>query len=294
MPTFIDRLETDLVRVCGGAVAPRRSWPAPLRRLSRSARFRVLAGLGVAAAVVTPAIAIGLSPILRAFDGTQTNFEGPALSTTADAPPAEQLALLGILREPPPGAYVDAATLGPVFLPGLKGIRTNYIRLLPPAPGFPRQLLLTVASSDFGPARFNPSVGAYTPTEAKNGICVESIEAGGVGGDCTDTSVLTSGRWLESRGLDGYGLVPDGVASVILHYPNHPAQTEKVTENTFSWHGYPGPAGPITNGGGRPSPGPTPVFPASITWLNANGDVVATHVRSSGRAGPASRHAASG
>jgi hypothetical protein len=277
MQTFIDRLETDLVRVCSEAVAPRRSRPAPLRRLSRGARFRVLAGLSVAAAVMTPAIAIGLSPILRAFDGRQANFEGQALSTTADAPPAEQLALLGILRDPPPGAYVDAAALGPVFLPGLKGIRTNYIRLLPPAPGFPRQLLITVASSDFGPARFNPSVGAYTPTEAKNGICIERMDTGGVGGDCTDTSVLTSGHWLESAGLDGYGLVPDGVATVVLHYGDHPDKTERVTENTFSWRGHRGPAGPTTNGGAQPSPGPTPEFPASITWLDAHGNVLSTH-----------------
>lgn len=278
MPTFIDRLETDLLRACGEAIAPQRSRPGPLRRLARRSRFRALAALSVAAAFLTPAIAIGLNPILREFDGRQPNFKGQALSTTADAPPAEQLELLGILRDPPPGANVDPATLGPVFLSGLKGIRTNYIRLLPPAPGFPRQLLFTVTSSDFGPARFNPSVDAYTPTEAKNGICVESIDAGHVGGDCTDTSVLTSGQWLESHGLDGYGLVPDGVAGVVLHYPDHPAQTEKVTDNTFSWHGYAGPAGPVTNGAGQPSPGPTPAFPASITWLNANGDAVSTHI----------------
>jgi hypothetical protein len=277
MPTFIDRLETDLVRVCGEAIAPRRSWPAPLRRLSRSARFRTLAGLSVAAAVLTPAIAIGLNPILR-------DFEGQPVSTTAEVPPAEQLALLGILRDPPPGAYVDAATLRSSILPGIHGIRMNYIRLLPPAPGFPRQLLYTVTSSDFGPARFNPSVGAYTPTEAKNGICVEQIGAGGVGGDCTDTGALTSGHWLESAGLDGYGLVPDGVATVVLHYRDHPDQTEPVTENTFSFHGYPAPAGPTTNGGGQPSPGPTPELAASITWLDAHGNVLFT--RTNVNAGP--------
>ncbi len=149
---------------------------------------------------------------------------------TAASPPAEQLSLLGILRDPPPGANVDPAKLGPVFLSGLKGIRTNYIRLLPAAPGFPHQLLYTAGSGDFGAARFSPAVGAYVPTEAKNLICVEDVNAGGVGGDCTPTSVLTSGHWLESAGLNGYGLVPDGVAGVILRYPDRPAQTEPVTE----------------------------------------------------------------
>jgi len=64
---------------------------------------------------------------------------------------------------------------------------------------------------------------------------------------------------------------------VVLHYPDHPAQTETVTNNTFSWHGYLGTAGPITDGEGQPSPGPTPEFPASITWLTANDEVLATH-----------------
>ncbi len=270
MSTFIDRLETDLVRVCDAPIAPRRS---PLRGLSRRGRLRMLAVLTAVAAIAAPAIAIGVAPIVR-------DFLGQPVTTNADAPPAEQLALLGILRDPPPGTSVDPATLGSSILPGVHGIRMNYIRLLPPAPGFPRQLLYTVTSADFGAAQFDPAVGAYVPTEAKNLICVQQVEAHGVGGDCTDTSVLTSGHWRESAGLDGYGLVPDGVASVILRYPDHPAQTETVTDNTFSWQGYPAPAGPVTGGGGHPSPGPTPEIPASITWLNASGEVLSTHINS--------------
>jgi hypothetical protein len=248
-----------------------KSWTAPLQRLSRRARLRTLAGLSVVAAVMAPAVAIGLGPVLR-------DFEGQTISGSAEAPPAEQLALLGILREPPPGTYVNPATLGSSLMAGIHGIRTSYIRLLPPAPGFPDQLLYTVTSGDFGAARWDPTVGAYVPTEAKNLICVQQVEAPGVGGDCTDTSALTSGQWRESAGLDGYGLVPDGVASVILHYPDHPAQTETVTDNTFSWQGYPAPKGPITHGTPQTEPGPTPEVPASITWLNANGDVVFTVV----------------
>jgi hypothetical protein len=224
----------------------------------------------VAAAIATPAIAIGVGPIVR-------DFLGQPVSTNADAPPAEQLALLGILRDPPPGTSVDPATLGSSILPGVHGIRMNYIRLLPSAPGFPRQLLYTVTSGDFGPARFDPAVGAYVPTEAKNLICVQQVEAHGVGGDCTETNVLTSGHWRESAGLDGYGLVPDGVASVVLHYGDHPDQTETVTENTFSYQGYPGPAGPTTNGAGQPSPDLTPETPTSITWLDSQGNVISTH-----------------
>ena len=273
MSTFVDRLETDLVRVCDAPIAPRRSWTAPLHSLSRRARLRILAGLSVVAAIMAPAVAIGLGPILR-------DFEGQTVSSSAEAPPAEQLALLGILREPPPGTYVDPATLGSSLMSGIHGIRMNYIRLLPPAPGFPHQLLYTVTSADFGPAQWDPAVGAYVPTEAKNLICVQQVEASGVGGDCTDTSVLTSGHWRESAGLDGYGLVPDGVATVVLHYPDHPAQTETVTDNTFSWRGYPGPKGPITNGTPETEPGPTAEVPSSITWLNANGDVLSTHINS--------------
>jgi hypothetical protein len=271
MLTFIDRLHSDLVRACEAPVVPRRSLRASLQSLSRGARFRLLAGLSVAAAIATPAIAIGVGPILH-------DFTGQTVSSSDSAPPTEQLALLGILRDPPPGAPVDPATLGSSILPGVHGIRRNYIRLLPPAPGFPHQLLYTVASADFGPAKFDPTVGAYVPTEAKDLICVQQVAADGVGGDCTDTSVLTAGRWLESSGLDGYGLVPDGVASVILEYPDHPAQTEPVIENTFSFDGYPGPVGPTANGGGQPSPGSTPELPARITWLDAHGTVISTHV----------------
>jgi hypothetical protein len=270
MSTFIERLEADLVRACAVPIMPRRSAPASLRSLARSARFRLLASLSVAAAIATPAIAIGLGPILH-------DFLGQPVSTNADAPPAEQLALLGILRDPPPGASVDPRTLGSSILPGVHGIRMHYIRLLPPAPGFPRQLLYTVTSGDFGAAQFDSAVGAYVPTKAKNLICVQQVDARGVGGNCTDTSVLTSGQWLESVGLDGYGLVPDGVARVVLHYGDHPDQTETVTDNTFSWQGYPGPAGPVTDGGGQPSPGPTPEVPTSITWLDSRGNVISTH-----------------
>jgi hypothetical protein len=271
MSTFIDRLETDLVRVCEAQIAPRRSWRAPLQRLSHRARLRMLAILTAVAAIATPAIAIGIGPIVR-------DFFGQPVSTSAEAPPAEQLALLGILRDPPPGASVDVATLGSSILPGVHGIRTSYIRLLPPAPGFPHQLLYTATSGDLGVG--DPPVGADPATEAKNVICVEQVEASGAGGDCTPISVLTSGHWRESAGLDGYGLVPDGVATVVLHYPDHPSQTETVTENTFSWQGYPAPAGPIINGAGHPSPGPTPEIPSSITWLDANGDVISTTVNS--------------
>jgi hypothetical protein len=273
MSSFIDRLETDLVRVCAAPIDPRRSAAARLQRLSRRGRLRMLAVLTAVAAVATPAIAIGVGPIVR-------DFWGQPVSTTADAPPAEQLALLGILRDPPPGTSVDPATLGSSIMPGVHGIHMNYIRLLPPAPGFPHQLLYTATSGDFGAAQWDPAVGAYVPTEAQNLICVEQVEARGVGGDCTETSVLTSGHWRESDGLDGYGLVPDGVATVVLHYRDHPAQTETVTDNTFSWQGYPGPKGPITNGTPQTEPGPTAEVPASITWLNANGGVVSTVVDS--------------
>jgi hypothetical protein len=268
MSTFIDRLETDLVRACDAPVAPRRSWPAPLQSLSRRGRLRMLAVLTAVAAIATPAIAIGVAPILR-------DFFGQPVSTTADAPPAEQLALLGILRDPPPGASADPAMLGSSILPGIHGVRMNYIRLLPPAPGFPHQLLYTATSGDLGVG--DPPAGADPAIEAKNLICVEEVEASGAGGDCTETSVLTSGHWLESAGLDGYGLVPDGVATVILRYSDHPAQTETVTDNTFSWQGYPAPAGPITGNAGQPSPGPTPEIPISITWLDSNGKVLSTH-----------------
>ena len=170
------------------------------------------------------------------------------------------------------------ATLGSSIMPGVHGVHLNYIRLLPPAPGFPHQLLYTATSGDLGVG--NPPVVADPATEARNLICVQQVEASGVGGDCTETSVLTSGDWRESAGLDGYGLVPDGVATVVLHYPDHPAQTERVTDNTFSWQGYPAPEGPITHGTPQTEPGPTPEVPASVTWLNANGDVVATfHTR---------------
>jgi hypothetical protein len=273
MSTFIDRLETDLVLACDAPIAARRSWPGPLERFSHRGRLRTLAVLAALAAVATPAIAIGLGPILR--DG-----QGQTLSTTSDAPPAEQLALLGILRDPPPGTYVDPDTLRSSLFSEVHGVRTNYIRLLPPMPGFPRMLLYTLTSGKYGPARFDPAVDAYVPTEAKNLICVEADDADGIGGSCNPTSALTSGWWFGSENLNGYGLVPDGVASVVLHYPDHPAQTEKVTDNTFSWHGYPAPAGPITSGDGQPSPGATPEVRSSVTWLNANGEVIATHVNS--------------
>jgi len=71
--------------------------------------------------------------------------------------------------------------------------------------------------------------------------------------------------------------VPDGVASVILRYPDHPAETETVSDNTFSWQGYPGRTGPVTDGGGQPSPGPTPEFPTSVMWLDSHGSLISTH-----------------
>src|SRR3984957_17635482 len=258
MSTFIDRLETALVRLFGARIPPPQSWGPSLRSLSRRGRHRMMAVLVAVAAAAIPAIAIAVGPIVR-------DFTGQPVSTSAGAPPVEQLALLGILRSTPPGPSVDPATLQALGFPEIHGIRTNYVRLLPPAPGFPHQLLYTVTSGELNAP--NPPLGLKVPPETKNLICVEEVDAGGAGGTCSPTSVLTSGRGLETAGLDGYGLVPDGVAPVVLHSPDHPAQTEPVTENPVSWQGYRPPEGSIINGVGHPSPGPTLEIPTSITWL---------------------------
>ncbi|HEY4916214.1 MAG TPA: hypothetical protein VIH92_04855, partial [Solirubrobacteraceae bacterium] len=125
-----------------------------------------MAVLVALAAVLIPAIAIAVGPIVR-------DFTGQPVSTSAGAPPAEQLALLGILRDPPPGASVDPATLRALGFPEVHGIRTNYVRLLPPAPGFPHQLLYTVTSGELNAP--NPALGLKVPPETKNLICVEEV-----------------------------------------------------------------------------------------------------------------------
>jgi hypothetical protein len=242
----------------GGRPRPRRRWPR------RRGALLVLAGLVIA----VPALAQThpWSPIL----GHPAFHDTPA-GISRTPPPAGQLGLLGVLRRPQndadrgPIARRMLAEVGSEY----KGVRLDSVRLLSSADGQHHALL--VPSAEHG---LSPKPGRY---EVTNGLCIQVGSGTGSGGFCGKTTELRSGNIMGGSADNLLGLVPDGVAKVVLSFPDGQTLSSAITDNFFWVTGVPSEqrtirAMPLR---GHPTPQPqhmTIQEQPKLEWLDTRGN----------------------
>ena len=160
---------------------------------------------------------------------------------TADAPPADQLKLLSVLRRPQTDA--DRGPRALQTLQGLsdqvEGVRTGSVRLL--AQGTDRVVLVPVA-------RFNlvgPEPGADLPQSVKDrlapqrdGLCLWALDSDSASEDCYTTAEVRAGRAHSYFNGRAAWLVPDGVAAVRVRYAGGVTREAPVHGN-FAVYGAP-------------------------------------------------------
>lgn len=249
MSDYLASLRQELVAAsdrlgAGSAAAPRRrSW---WRRSPRTVAL-ALAGLTVSAT------ALAATTPWQPLFGDPT-YESPQPRVTGSAPPADQLALLGVLRR-----EQTEDDRGPVTRQALRffgtstqDVYTRYIRHLPAGAG-PLPAILV-------PARSWSVAGLF---EKDDVLCVFVGEAGGDGGakGCYTTAEIRRGRGGGALGPVVYGLVPDGVAEVRVRYPDGTRRVP-VRDNFFELSA----PGRAVAGGGV-----SPARSWGTTWVGPDG-----------------------
>jgi hypothetical protein len=250
MTDFMDRYGAQLLQY-GRALAATPNVPRRRRRW-RSRRT---------AAIALAVVAVG-APALAATQPWQPLLGRPALhatpaGTSTTSPPSDQLALLGVLRR-----SQTAADRGPITVALLKhlgpeqaGVRVASIRLLSSAAGA-HAVLVSI--------EHNANVAGNEPVE-RNQLCLLFEH----GGTCSTTVSLVAGHFVAFAGSHVLGVVPDGVATVELHYPDQQSRAATVNDNFFEVDDAPV-TRPITAPGGGPTP-PVMSAPSVLQWLDSNG-----------------------
>ena len=256
--SFLDRLGDQLLAaeralvVAAPAVARRRRWMTP----------RTAAVLLVALAVSVPALAATTPwrPIL----GRPELRDTPA-GTSNSPVPNDASALLAVLRRPQTDA--DRGPIAQKLLRNVgqqfRGVRLRSVRLVTLSPGHHALVLSTEGVGQV------PGVTKGT----SNPVCLV-FTAGGLCGGAR--SLRTSGI-LMTGGPNVRGLVPDGVAKVVLRFAAGRSVGTDVHANVFSITGAPTTArtvpGPPGSGVRRTPPLVTSA-PFTVQWLDADGRAI--------------------
>lgn len=236
--TFLDRLGDQLIsaeRALVAAIPAARS-----RRRWRSPRTTAVVLVGLAIAVPAVAATQPWRPIL----GRPALHDTPA--GTSDTPvPDNASALLAVLRRPQtdrdrsPTSRVLLRVVGQQF----HGVRVNSVRLLSPSPG---HHALVVSAQGVGQ---EPGV----TKGIGDAICL-IFSAGRV---CGDAASLREHGVSMTAGPNVRGLVPDGVATVLLRFRGGATISAEVRDNLF-W---------ITTA-------PVTAAPFTAQWLDADRHVI--------------------
>jgi hypothetical protein len=263
MTDFLDRFGAQLLAAEQGlAATPARSRP---RRRWRTRRGAILALAGLAVAVPALAETQPWQPIL----GRPALHDTPA-GTSNSPVPTNEFGLLGVLRRPQNDT--DRGPIAQRLLAGVgseyKGVRLTSVRLLTSTDG---HHALLVPTEQHG---ISPRPGKY---ETANTVCLELSS----GGFCGGAEQIRLGDFLGSAAgpaggslAELAGLVPDGVASVVVSFPNGQTLSSDVRDNFFSVTGV-----PLDDRSVNPPPrrSTTPVPPMKvqeqpkIEWLDASG-----------------------
>lgn len=222
--SFLDRFETTL-REAGSRYAehnPPASQPTP-KRHRRSRRYLAisLAGLAVAGSATAAVTTHPWSPTLG-----DDRYGDPEPTISADAPPQDQMAILGVLRRPYTAADRDRlsrATLQFMNGKSTHGVRTDYIRRLGTTSGGAVTLIPI--------KRWDPRPDVLVI----DGLCLFYPEPNGDGGgkSCWTTMQIKGGYAYSQLGSHVYGLVPDGVTEVVVEFGEGGSATAQVRDNFF-------------------------------------------------------------
>jgi hypothetical protein len=180
---------------------------------------------------------------------------GAPISTTSEtAPPAAELAMLGVLRraQDSQDRSATATHLLSLIGDGEVGVRLSYLRLLM-APGGQTALLVSLRHVP-GPMAADLCLffGDQNPAHASSST-----------GVCGETQTLQANGLIANVGGASFGLVPDGVSRVVAEYGDGQAINSLVQDNYFSLNG------PSTSG----SPGGV-TAPHILRWFDSAGRAI--------------------
>lgn len=251
MSRYLERYGMELDAAAARLVAGER--PRPGRRPV------LLAAAAVAAVVIVMlALSTADAPPEREAVPADTPSWSPELGddrrgfTTAatDAPPQEQLAMMGVLRREQTAADRGEESLNALRFvdPSMVGVRTVYVRRLE-SHGV-EAVLIPVA-------RFNVDMDDRLPksmpdrlreayVEQSDGLCLffpDPVDGGGLG--CFSTENLQVGLGAAGASAPGrrvyYGIVPDAVAKVVIDLKNDAELTVVPNENFYAYSATSGP-----------------------------------------------------
>lgn len=255
--SFLDRLGDQL------AAAERALTPsaATKRRTHRWAppKSAILLLAGLAVAVPAVAATQPWRPIL----GRPTLRDTP-VSTSGSAVPANAIALLAVLRRPQTDRDRGRAirtllrSVGQQF----SGVRLISVRLLSPAPG---HHALVMSATGVGQVPAIAHHGVVDP------VCL-IINAGSVCGDAR--SLRTTGVVM-TAGSSVRGLVPDGVAKVVLTFDDGRTASDDVRDNLFWITHVPTARRTLSEPTAkRPRPKLLTTAPFTTRWLDSEGTTI--------------------
>jgi hypothetical protein len=182
-------------------------------------------------------------------------------STSASDVPADQVALLGVLKRPQDSADRGAHTQGLLRHLGVEasGVRTDSIRAVTSPAGVGAVLVSVEGVGAVAGA------GAAEPGQS-DALCVLVAD----GGFCGNTDDLRAGRLMVLAGDHVYGLVPDGVSSVALSYPDGETRSAGVRDNFYAVTDAPVATRNVPTPTGRAAP-LAMSSPPSVRWLDGRG-----------------------
>jgi hypothetical protein len=240
----------------------RRLWTARWRTAGRWRLAAFVGGVGVIAAVAVPVAASvgGVTDSRAAMLGSTAKcvLPRPPSATTQDAPETALLSILAVLRRPM--THADALPAR-AYLSFNQEVFVRYIRLARSVGGFGYYVIPAI-------------ITRCEPVKAYQGVTFVRRTPGGGGAGILAASAASIKRYggFFTSGQHGRstapGLVPDGVATVTVHYAANPAGrlpavtiTAKVVDNVVVLASIPrGPAASWTK----------------MVWRAANGTTIKT------------------
>lgn len=179
----------------------------------------------------------------------------PQPNVTGAAPPAQLMNMLSVLRRAQTDKDRGPTTRAALqyFGASTQAIYTDYIRFLPSDTAGLQAILVPAQAWN---------VGRFVKPDVVCLFIVEPDPGAGGGKLCSTSTEIESGLAAGSLGPVAYGLVPDGVGRVVLHYRSGTTATASVHDNFYELHA---PSGAVAGGGTIAD------LPSSVEWLTTDG-----------------------